>query len=93
MKSFYFILFSLMITCLASEAQQSGPLISQADTFYTNQDWQAAAKAYENAFAKGETQTALSTNRLGFSYLSFGKYDLAIKNFELSLNKKPSPCR
>ncbi len=92
MKSFYFILFSLMITCLASEAQQSGPLISQADTFYTNQDWQAAAKAYENAFAKGETQTALSTNRLGFSYLSLGKYDLAIKNFELSLTKKPLPA-
>lgn len=92
MKSVYFILIFLMPVCLAVEAQQNGPLISTADTFYTKQDWQAAAKAYENAFAQGETQTALSTNRLGFSYLNMGRYDLAIKNFELSLTKKPTPA-
>jgi tetratricopeptide (TPR) repeat protein len=92
MKSVYFILIFLIPVCLAVEAQQNGPLISTADTFYTKQDWQAAAKAYENAFAQGETQTALSTNRLGFSYLNMGRYDLAIKNFELSLTKKPTPA-
>lgn len=91
MKSVCFLLLSFVLVCASSKAQQNDPLISAADTFYTKQDWQAAAKAYENAFAKGETQTALSTNRLGFSYLNLGKYDLAIKNLELSLTKKPLP--
>jgi hypothetical protein len=73
------------------QAQQNGPLVTEADTFYTKRDWQAAAKAYENAFARGETQSALSVNKLGFSYLNLGQYDLAIKNLELSLTKKPLP--
>ena len=92
MRSFYLFLFSLILFSSVSEAQQSGSLISEADALYTKQDWQAAAKAFENAFAKGETPTALSANRLGFSYLNLGKYGLAIKFFELSLTKNPLPA-
>lgn len=92
MKNVYFFLISLMLFCPAGKAQQNGPLISQADTFYTKQEWKSAAKAYENAFAKGETQTALSTNHLGFSYLNLGRYNLAIKNLERSLTEKPLPA-
>jgi tetratricopeptide (TPR) repeat protein len=91
MRIFYCILLFLLLFCSVVQAQQNGPLVTGADTFYTKQDWLAAAKAYENAFARGETQSALSINRLGFSYLSLGKYDLAIKNLELSLTKKPLP--
>ena len=91
MRSFYFAFFLLTLFPPLSQAQQSGPLITGADSLYNKQDWQAAAKAYENAFTKGEAQTALSVNRLGFSYLSLGKYDLAIKNLELSLTKNPLP--
>jgi len=91
MRSFYFLLFFLMLVSSALQAQQNGPLLAGADTFYAKQDWQRAAKAYENAFARGETQSALSVNKLGFSYLNLGQYDLAIKNLELSLTKKPLP--
>src|SRR5664279_3358740 len=92
MRSFYLFMFSLILFSSVSEAQQSGPLISEADVLYTKQDWKGAAKAYENAFAKGETATALSANRLGFSYLNLGKYNLAIKNLELALTKNPLPA-
>jgi tetratricopeptide (TPR) repeat protein len=90
MKRFYSLLIFFM-SCSWAYAQQNGPLISKADTFYTKQDWQQAAKAYEDAFAKGEAQRALSLNRLGFSYLNLGKYNLAIKNFESALTKNPLP--
>ena len=89
MRYFYFLLFSFIFFCPVVQAQQSGPLIAEADTLYLKQEWQAAANTYENAFAKGEIQSALTLNRLGFSYLNLGKYDLAIKNLELSLTKKP----
>lgn len=91
MRIFYCILLFLLLFCSVVQAQQNGPLVTEADTFYTKRDWQAAAKAYENAFARGETQSALSVNKLGFSYLNLGQYDLAIKNLELSLTKKPLP--
>ncbi|MEO7045556.1 MAG: hypothetical protein ABI091_09650, partial [Ferruginibacter sp.] len=47
---------------------------------------------YEKAFANGESQTALSLNRLGFSYLSLHDYNAAIKNLEGALEKKPMPA-
>ena len=90
MRSFYFFSFLLFISS-AIKAQANQPLIAKADTFYAKQQWQAAAKAYENAFASGETQTALTCNKLGFSYLNLGQYHLAIKNLELSLTKNPLP--
>ena len=90
MRSFYFFSFLLFISS-AIKAQANQPLIAKADTFYAKQQWQAAAKAYENAFASGETQTALTCNKLGFSYLNLGQYNLAIKNLELSLTKNPLP--
>ena len=92
MRSFYLFLLFFILFFSASKAQQSGPLIAEADALYTKQDWMAAAKAYENAFVKGEPPTALSANRLGFSYLNLGRYDLAIKNFEISLTKKRLPA-
>ena len=85
-------LFFLLIACSYAFAQSGGLLISKADNFYGKQEWQSAAKAYEEAFAKGDTVTALSANRLGFSYLNLGKYDLAIKNLELALTKNPLPA-
>ncbi|KAA9040751.1 tetratricopeptide repeat protein [Ginsengibacter hankyongi] len=90
MRSFYFFSILLFFSC-AVKAQPSQPLIAKADTFYAKQDWRAAAKAYENAFANGETQTALTCNKLGFSYFNLGQYGLAIKNLELSLTKNPLP--
>lgn len=90
MRNVIFIVYLLSVSFTVS-AQQNVPLINIADSFYMKQDWPAAAKAYENAFAKGEAQTALSVNRLGFSYLSLGEYDLAIKNLKLSLTKNPLP--
>src|SRR6185312_15600588 len=92
MKNVYFLFLSLTLVCSATVAQQNGPLTSAADAFYIKQDWQAAAKGYENAFAKGEVQNALSVNKLGFSYLNLGKYDLAITNLELALTKNPLPA-
>jgi hypothetical protein len=91
MRSFCFAFFLLTLFPSVIQAQQSGPLITGADTLYAKQNWQAAAKAYENAFANGETLSALSVNKLGFSYLNLGQYDVAIKNLELSLTKKPLP--
>jgi tetratricopeptide (TPR) repeat protein len=91
MKSFYFLVFSIMFVYSAAYPQENELLAAGADTLYAKQDWQAAAKTYENAFAKGEAQSALYLNKLGFSYLNLGQYDLAIKNLELSLTKKPSP--
>lgn len=91
MRSFYFFSFLFLLSC-AIKAQTNQPLISKADTFYARQDWQAAARAYENAFASGETQSALTCNKLGFSYLNLGQYNLAIKNLELSLTKNPLPA-
>ena len=91
MNNVYFLFLSLTLVCSATVAQQNGPLTSAADAFYAKQDWLAAANGYENAFAKGEVQSALSVNKLGFSYFNLGKYDLAIKNLELALTKNPLP--
>ncbi len=91
MRSFTLFLFFVFIFFNGVWSQTSQPLISVADSFFAKQEWQAAAKEYENAFAKGETPGALSANRLGFSYLNLGNYDLAIKNLQLSLDKKPAP--
>lgn len=91
MRNYFLLLFFTFIS-LCSKAQQGGPLLTGADSLYAKQDWQSAAKAYENAFAKGEKQTALSANKLGFSYLNLGQYDLAIKYFERALTKNPLPA-
>ncbi|MEO8413741.1 MAG: tetratricopeptide repeat protein [Ginsengibacter sp.] len=91
MKCVSFLFFFLLLFLAEVQAQQVGPLVTAADTLFVQQNWLGAAKEYENAFAKGETQSALSLSRLGFSYLNLGKYELAIKNLELSLENKPSP--
>jgi hypothetical protein len=54
MKSFYFLVFSIMLVYSAAYPQENGLLAAGADTLYAKQDWQAAAKAYENAFAKAK---------------------------------------
>ena len=92
MKYFCAVIFLLNLSFNVSYAQSTQTLISYADSLYAKLDWSAAATAYENAFAKGATQNALSFNRLGFSYLNIGKNDLSIKNFQLSLTKNPPPA-
>ncbi len=92
MKYFCAVIFLLNLSFNVSYAQSTQTLISYADSLYAKLDWSAAATAYENAFAKGAIQNALSVNRLGFSYLNIGKNGLAIKNFQLSLTKNPLPA-
>jgi hypothetical protein len=64
----FILLFSVAFT--VSYAQQVSSFTATADSFYLKQDWQQASAAYQQAFAKGETQSALSLNRLGFAFLN-----------------------
>ncbi len=90
MKYFYSLFIILSFVCGKVIGQTSQHLTIIADSFYTNHDWKSAATGYETAFSKGEAPTALSVNRLAFSYLNLGRYDLAITDFNLSLKKKPA---
>src|SRR5690348_18285772 len=90
MKQIYFTLLVLSFCCARTYSQTVKQLLAAGDSFYFNQNWKAAATDYEQAFADGAEPSALYANRLGFSYLNMGKYDDAIKNLELSLQKKPA---
>lgn len=90
MKQIYFTLLVLSFGCAKTYSQTVKQLLAAGDSFYFNQSWKAAATDYEQAFTDGAEPSALYANRLGFSYLNMGKYDDAIKNLELSLQKKPA---
>ncbi|HCW07176.1 MAG TPA: hypothetical protein DGG95_07415, partial [Cytophagales bacterium] len=59
------------------------------DSLFANQQWNVAIPLYEKAIKSGVTN-ALTWNRLGFCYHNVGQVDLAIKDYLISLNNKPS---
>jgi hypothetical protein len=72
-------------TAAATQTQAATPeMRKEANTFYTNQDWANAAKAYE-AITKLEPQNAGAWGRLGGALLSLGKYDRAVEALKHSV--------
>jgi hypothetical protein len=73
----------------ATQAQAATPeMKSEANNFYTHQDWANAAKAYE-AITKLEPQNAGAWGRLGGALLSLGKYDRAVEALKHSVEINP----
>lgn len=73
----------------ATQPQGATPeMKSEANNFYTKQDWANAAKAYE-AITKLEPANAGAWGRLGGALLSLGKYDGAIVALKHSVEINP----
>lgn len=89
MKTALSILFSL--ACLLAVAQKRKPSIATADSLFSAQRWTEVIMAYEEVL-KSESGTALSWNRLAFSYHNLSNYDKAIENYQKSLTLKPAPA-
>ncbi|MFN8335887.1 MAG: tetratricopeptide repeat protein [Cyclobacteriaceae bacterium] len=85
------LLFSLLMTCTIVLAQDRNVTIATADSLFLAQRWNEAITAYEKVLKK-EPGTALSWNRLGFSYHNLSNYDKALGNYEKALNNKPTPA-
>lgn len=89
MKTALSIFFSLL--CLFAVSQNNKIKMSTADSLFSAQRWNEAISAYEGVL-KNESGTALSWNRLGFSYHNLSNYGKALENYQKSLTLKPSPA-
>lgn len=83
---------SLVLLCMSGSRADAQASMAIADSLYAYQDWKAAAIEYEKAFAAGDTPTALTANKLGFSYLSLHNYPAAVQYLERSLRERPAPA-
>src|SRR5882762_6513676 len=59
------------------------------DSLFSNQQWKAAIPFYESAIKSG-VNNALTWNRLGYCYHNVGQLDLALKDYQASLETKPA---
>jgi len=84
--SIFFLLSSLLAL-----AQNKKVTMSTADSLFSAQRWNEAISVYEGVL-KTEAGTALSWNRLGFSYHNLSNYGKALGNYQKSLTLKPSPA-
>ncbi|GHN02988.1 hypothetical protein WSM22_44770 [Cytophagales bacterium WSM2-2] len=82
------LLALLLLVSIGSVAQNSSTKVP--DSLFTAQQWKAAIPLYEAAVKSG-VSSALTWNRLGFCYHNSGQLDLALKNYQISLENKPNP--
>ena len=66
------------------------PSIRIADSLFFAQNWKAAKLIYESVLSD-TSRNGIGWNRLGFCNYQEGNYGAALKNYQKSLNTKPSP--
>ncbi len=72
-----------------SSTDKFKPSIRIADSLFFAQNWKAAKPIYETILSD-TSHNGIAWNRLGFCNYQEGNYDVALKNYQKSLNTKPS---
>lgn len=80
---------NLLFVITISVSNLSAQSTVKADSLFSIQQWKAALPLYETAIKSG-VNNAITWNRLGYCYHNVGQIDLAIKNYQVSLDNKPS---
>lgn len=83
--------FACFISFLSVSAQSGKVTLAYADSLFLLQQWKNAVSAYETVLKK-EPGTALTWNRLGFSYHNLSDPDKAVECYQKSLAANPSPA-
>ncbi len=74
---------------ISSGVNAQTPTTKIPDSLFSAQQWKAAIPLYESAIKSG-VNNALTWNRLGYCYHNVGQIAMAIKDYQTSLENKPT---